>query len=532
MGDQGLQARHGKASKGANDAAPMTLSSGDHTSLVDLLLQEASQAAGNAVTQADATKMIIAASQAVARTKVALDAYTIPDSSVAPKQLLRTVDGAFMGLYDLYNALHDKRDAGAIAYAEQVQAIMVAMSDRFSPFGWKVPRSDVEGHARAKGAARVGLTSISTSEKGQLGRLHIRAARQYLLGAWDAVMQGNFGGAATAAQNLHEAAAILIDPHFAQEIDVIANELDSTENVFGRFVMSVEQNDTSRLSQLSEVARQLDALRRVVGREPRWQVRVTTPAPAPASPTNTQANAPQPGQAPSAQTPGLLPAGNELDRGAPRAEPGMHRIVEMRNWTKKVHIKDTNYVDEYLGYIELAMEAYKTASGQVYISKATATKKLEDRAGQYLSMGANVVANSVELNGKRFADVFFDVQIGGPNTTETTAIGLSAKLTGSNSDKSAGGEVGASVVFSTATTSQGTRAFRRAFRISSLAKPQKVMTFDPADPYTPKLVEMGMIEDERADMHADFEDFELDDDDVGDTVTSFYANWILHSYSD
>lgn len=534
MGDQ-AQARQEKASKGAGAGAPMSLTTGDHTTLVDLLLQEAAQAAKSATAQKDGKELLHGATLTVARVRVALDAYAIPESGLSPKQIFRTVDGAFMGLYDLFYALRDQQDAGIAAYADEVQGAMIALNERFAPVGWKAPKSEVEGSARAKSAKRAGLTSLSISERGKLGRMHIRAARQYLLGAWSDFTQGNFGGAATAAENLHEAAAILIDPHFAQQVDAIASDLETTEQIFRRFVMSLEQSDAAKLAKLTEVARQLDGLRRVVGKEPEWQLRLAAPSPSTSTPTGTP-TATQPGQASMPQQPGMMPpTSNDVDRGPPRAEPPMHRLGdkgEMRHWTKKVHIMDTNYTDEYLGYIELSFEAYKTPYGQVYITGATATQHLEDRAGEYLSMGANIVANSIELKGKHFADVTFDIQIGGPNKTETTAIGASAKVTASNSDKSAGGEIGASVVFSTAVTSRGTRSFRRAFRVSGLEKPQKVFTFDPAEPYTPKLVEMGMIEDERTDLHEDFSGFELDDDDVGDTVFSFNANWILHSYSD
>jgi hypothetical protein len=246
--------------------------------------------------------------------------------------------------------------------------------------------------------------------------------------------------------------------------------------------------------------------------DPRWLARVTKDA----VPTTTATAAKSP---------------QDVAHEPPRAEVPMYQPKEIRSWKKKVHIKDTNYTDEYLGYVELLFEAYLESNGQVYVRHALATKNFIDRGRDYLSIGANVSSHSVDLNGERFADVFFDVQIGGPNKTETTAVGLNGKVTGSNSDKSKGAELGASVVFSSAVSSQGTAAFRRVFRISSLDVAELAAVPDPkTNEMRPKATNMSLAE--RGDMHSDFSDFELDDDDVGDGAFSFYANWVLHSYSD
>lgn len=536
------QSKKANPTTGHQAKAPIAMSSADHNAFVDLLFQEAAQSAKSAVTITDPKAMLALAGQSVARARAALTSYTMPDIAPSPAQLFRTVDGAFMGLYDLFYVVRDQKDESVSTYAPEIQAVMADINDRFAPLGWKVPKTDVEGQARAKASHAAGLATLTTGEKGRLGRMHIRAARQYIVGGWQEISSGNLGAASIAAHNLADAMTVLIDPKLANEMDAMADEVGTTEQVFSRLVMAIEQNDASKLGGLRELAQRLDALLRLVGKDPIWvaKVQVAAPASKPSGPppAGPLAQGAEPARAAPGQGTknGAGPTGaasNELDRGAPRAEPGMHRIAETHSYTKKVHIRDSYLGNEYLGYIELAMEVFRTESGQVYTTKATATKHLEDRAGEYLSMGADVVAHSVSLNGQQYCDVFFDVQVGGPNKTSTTAVSVGAKASAQNASKDRGGEISAGVVFSTSVTSQGTRAFRRVFRISSLGKPVDTVQFDPDAPFAPpKLIQTQLTENERKDLHQDFEGFELDDDDVGDDVFSFYSNWILHSSSE
>lgn len=100
---------------------------------------------------------------------------------------------------------------------------------------------------------------------------------------------------------------------------------------------------------------------------------------------------------------------------------------------------------------------------------------------------------------------------------------MNGKFTGSNADKSRGVELGASVVFSSAVTSQVTASFRRVFRVSSLDVAEMGVVPDPkTNAMRRKAMNMSLAE--RADMHTDFSGFEFDDNDVGDGVLSFYAN--------
>ncbi|MBA3459684.1 MAG: hypothetical protein H0T46_06970 [Deltaproteobacteria bacterium] len=498
----------------------MGLSGSDHTQLVDLLLQATAELARAARGITDPKELARSAAQSVTRAKQALAAYSIPDApDPAPKQLFQTLDGAFMSLYDLFNILNGHADPTVAKQAPSVQSVMLELSERFEPAGWKVPKTDAEGHTRQAAADKSGALNLTTAEKSSLGRLHIRAARQHILGGWKQVVDGTFTSMSTAAsRELHEAVSVLLDPHLANDAAPVAAEVEATDRALDHVFMYLEANNPKAIGGLADLAKAADSLGALVGQPRRWVPRIGATAPTVAK----QPATPGPASAP-------LAASSNAEPAAPRAEPGLHRIIETRKWTEKVHIKDTNYTDEYLGYIELLFEAYKTGSGQIYVTHAKATKQLIGRGGDFLSMGADVVSKSVEMNGHRYADVFFDIEIGGPDKTETTGFSAGAKLSAGSADKTQGAELSANVVFSTSTSSQGTRALRRVFRISSLDKPVRVMVPQSLDP-EPQTI--GMVSTERMDLHKDFEDFELDDDDVGDTVTSFYANWILHSYSD
>jgi hypothetical protein len=208
----------------------------------------------------------------------------------------------------------------------------------------------------------------------------------------------------------------------------------------------------------------------------------------------------------------------------------MHRIVESKTWTKKVHIKDTNYSDEYLGYIELLMVVDRTAGGQVYAQVHSADKHLLGRANEQLNMSADVSAFSLRENNENFTDIYFNVEIGTRGTTHTSGFTVAGKVAAGDPKEGGGGEVSVGGTFSSTTSSQGSRSFRRVYRVSSV-KPFKTIEFD-AQTVKMKEVETGLVLQEQTALHRDFSDWEIDDDDVGDQWDTFYANWILHSYSD
>jgi hypothetical protein len=519
MGTHDTKEKQGeKSGAGGSQKASMSMSTSDHTNFVDLLLQQAAQSAIAAMGVVDPKAQFDATARAIARADAALSGYTVPETGTNPRQLFRSVDSVFMALYDLFHDVQASEDIWLKASALNVKRVMTSLNDRFAPAGWKVPRSVEEVEVRAKAADKAGATVLSTSEKGQLGRLHLQAARQYVLGTWEQIVGGNLASVAVANHHLTDAMGLLVDPHFSGEMTAITGEVTATEDVISHLVMAIEEHDSSRLAGLRDIAKQLDVLLKLVGKEPHWAARVG------------QAREAPPNQAAGGSSAtGKSGAGNDGTPEPPRAEPPMHRPEERRRWSKKVHIKDTNYLDEYLGYVELFFEAYRTASGQIYIEKAAARNHLVGRANEYLSVGADVSATSVAMKGQRFADVLFDVKIGGPHKTETSTVGVSLKGSASNKEKTEGVEVGASVTFSTSVSSQGTRSFRRAFRISSQNEPAKILDSSSGKP-TP--VDTAMSLEEVLDLHEDFDDFELDDDDVGDDVTSLYANWVLHSYSD
>lgn len=488
---------------------PPPMTTGDEVKLVDLQLQQASEAADKAQ-----TGDVAAAKLAVTLMRSALAAHG--DRSIASKSLKVTMNGAFMKFGDLYNTLKAHPNKDAAAYAPEVLSSLHQMKTTFGQDGWTLPASLDQIHSLGGAAEKAGATKMTPEEKLALGSLHVRAAREVIVGNWEALAAGDLSSLASANVSLAAATGILINPILLDQIEKANPDITAFEQVFARLVMTFEEQP-AKLKAMHALAHNIDALVRLLERPPTWSAKVGA--------TKTES---KDDKAPAKDA----PTTNETDPGPTRAEPGMHRIVERRNWTKKVYLMDYNYFDEYLGYVELYMEAFKTASGQVYVQMAKATKKFEGRAGEYLSMGADVSAHSVNENGTKSADVYFNIQIGGPGKTETSGVEVGAKVGVSKGDgkNSNGAEASANVTFSTAITSQGTRAFRRVYRITSLGqKVDQVEMHDVANP-SPTMVSSAMLFGQRTDLKQDFEDFELDDDDVGDTVTTFYANWKIDSF--
>jgi len=133
-------------------------------------------------------------------------------------------------------------------------------------------------------------------------------------------------------------------------------------------------------------------------------------------------------------------------------------------------------------------------------------------------------------NDESFADIYFDVEIGTRGTTHTSGVTAGAKVAVGDPKEGGGGEVSVGATFGSMTTSQGTRSFRRAYRVSAVT-PFKPLEFD-GHTFKMKEVETGLFMKELKEMRQDFRNWELDDDDVGDRWDTFYSNWIIHSYSD
>ncbi|HLL23753.1 MAG TPA: hypothetical protein VK427_16555, partial [Kofleriaceae bacterium] len=267
--DQQVTASAARQRGGANAPSPkppLAMSKTDHTVFVDLLLQQAAESAKRAVAQTEPKSLVEHAQHALADIGEALAAYSMPDTKTSPRQMFRSVDGAFMGLYDLFYALRDARDPVALAYAPRVQELMTRVNDRFAPLGWKLPKSTADGHARAKKAGDAGVTNLSAIERGRLGRMHVRAARQYLLGDWDNIVGGQLQHAvASAADNLRDAMALLIDPHLSGEVQAASEEVAVTGQVLERVYMVLQQRDASKVGELRELATAFDSLLGLVG---------------------------------------------------------------------------------------------------------------------------------------------------------------------------------------------------------------------------------------------------------------------------
>jgi len=366
-----------------------TMSNAEHSTFVDLLLQQAAAAARDARLQVEPKALAQGVGRAVSHTRQALDEYSMPGTGTTPTRMFASLDAVFMGLFDLH-AVVLNAEGDASPHADDLREVMRQLKQRFEPLGWKTPASAAAGHAREKKAVSAGAAEITTGEKGKLGLLHIRAARQHIVGGWQNVIENNVSGVADpAAENLQDAMSLLVDPSVAGEMKSAATELEMTNAVLNRLFFYVSSNNAAALPSLRYLAKSADALLELIGMPAMWTSKLAPTSQAAAQPASAPTGAAKATQ--SSTSPTYAPiANNEANPGAPRAEPAMHRTVETRIWSEKVHLKDTYLEDEYLGYIELFMEVTKTPSGQVYVQVHRANKHLLGRANEQLMMSADV----------------------------------------------------------------------------------------------------------------------------------------------
>ena len=496
-----------KDSSGLNDKGA--------TQLAALQLRYAASAARAALADtSDKDAVRKGATLWMSRVGAATSSFSVGGVSANLKAIFPAVDAAYVLGAQLQEAL------GADTTSISVLAWLQALSDIVAAAGWKRPANAAAGKKRLAHAEKKGGKSrLSSGDKSSLCSLHLKAAQQSVLGGWDAVTLGKVDDVALSASNhLTSAHRMLLDPNI-EDTKHMKAEIHETAEIVGRLVMWVEREGSDNTEHVLSAAQRLDSLLELVGEKPKWAAHVPKPKQA------TKDKHPDADKKPADDGKTKAPATHE----PPDATQAMHRIVERREFTKRVKIEDTNYINEDLGDIELKMYAVKTGTGQVYVYRAVAGNELTGRAQQYLSMGADVTSYSFNEGGKRYCDTHFDVKIGGPGKTETSgvSIGLSAGLKNKAQTVEAGGSV--SWQHSTATTSQGTAFFRRVFRVDSLTHEVKqiVESHDKDSVYGMKMAKSGMgfetVETK------DFHGFELDDDDVGDSLTTFYANWILHS---
>lgn len=491
----------GARARAPRPKAPAGLSSQNHADLVDLLLQQAAEAAAAARRASEPIRQLDLVRQALERARAVLTAIEVPATVPAMSRAFGGLDAAFGNLFELYYVLAQRGEARELA--SETQDVLSALDRRFAPLGWKHATTRTDVQHRAMAADNAGASTITSDEKLRLGLLHLESAQQRILTQWPEIQSGATPALLAITEDLRRASTLLLDPNLAGRHGPVAHEVEVTAQLVGRIFIHFEGAQLP-LAPLRGIAQQLDSLHRVVGSEAGWLRRV-------------EPNGPVTGQAP-------------LMAPVPRAEPAEDKLDEIRTWTRKVHLRDTNYTDEYLGYVELFMEVMRSRTGQVYAKGATATKCFGGRAGQYLSIGAQIDSHSIELGGQHFCDVFFDVQVGGPTATQTSTTAVGATVGGSaGSPGSPTAGMSATMTFSTASTSQGTRSFRRVFRIVGLDRHVMLLKPNPDNPYKPIESMTNMYLDEREDLRRDFEDFWIDDKLTGGGWT---ADWQIESYDD
>ncbi|MCW5803929.1 MAG: hypothetical protein KIT31_16260 [Deltaproteobacteria bacterium] len=524
MSEMAIESR--SSTSGGGSAQPATpkantaLSTTDHTKLVDLLLQETAMVARETTLAGDTKELVRGTTRALGHSREVIDSVAVRESDgFAAKQVFRSLDAAFMALFDLHQVLSKHTESAVSKHAPSVQDALIRLNHCFAQVGWNAPKGSDEGHARMAEADKVGALHLSNSEKGELGRLHLRAARQHLLGGWPQVIDGALAAVASdVTRELRAAAALLLDPRLASEMRSVATELELTEQVLERVVLHVEANDRKGLTALTDLAAAIDVLLKLTERPGVWAARIAGTSPSPVG---------LPAPRPVAVDRNGVPAthSNEIDKGPPRAEPAMHRSSFTNFFTRKVHLKDTHLIDEYLGYVELSFEIVHSTAGQIYATDNTTIRPVfEGRAVSHLNASAEIHGGSWDLKGERYATVDFLVHIGGPIVTTTSTAGGGAELSSPGAERGIGVKANATWAKSVGVVSKGAKSFRRAYRIDAMA-PTQITLSTPDGSTRKETVGIGVPMVTRQD---DLGDFDIADNGGG----WFDGKWTIHSYSE
>jgi hypothetical protein len=191
--------------------------------------------------------------------------------------------------------------------------------------------------------------------------------------------------------------------------------------------------------------------------------------------------------------------------------PWPAEVIASQTWKRKVHIEDFNFIDEYLGHIELCVLAHKTTSGQVYIEHAAAEKRLRGKADQ-LSIGGVIHASSILMKGRHFSTLHFSLWLGMPRAGGMGQVVFEAPEPGTGS------------LHRVPMTPSNTSSFRRSFEIVGLDTSVQVTVLDPSS-FEPISTNSQMILEERLDQRIDFDNFSVE---VDGKLTSYR----LDSFSD
>jgi hypothetical protein len=172
-------------------------------------------------------------------------------------------------------------------------------------------------------------------------------------------------------------------------------------------------------------------------------------------------------------------------------------VVDVQSWSRKVHLEDHRFIDEYLGHIELCAVAHRTTTGQVYVAHAAAEKRLRGEAAQ-LAFGGEIDAISIDLNGQQLARVTFWLWLGTPGKEGTEQVVFDLREP-------------EDTYMRTTTHPPYTRAVRRSYQIIGLEQAARVTVLD-LESFAPTSVSSPMVLEELLEIRHDIEDFAVEVD--------------------
>lgn len=479
----------------ANKPASRAMTPAEYADFAVTLFADATEAARALPANATAAALTHAADETNTRVRRAIIELTM--LHVASKTDLSAALGPYLGELDRLHAqvAHDPSPEG------QERAAKLASTEEMA--------RDLAPKVSAKGmASRPRINRKDAELQIHLARLELQACRQHLIQGWDALVAGNPSAIANAKLSLDHANQILVNPAIDPEFPEIFAQVAILDHVFNNVCGSILADHPGWKSLAESFATSLDRTFTALGKPVTALERVHS------------LGAKQDGADDKHKTTGEPASGVKIAAANP-AKPIGPEYADSHTFTRKVVIVDTNFSDEVLGYIELTMAVVLTTSGAIQIVNASATPVMEGRAREFLSFAtAQSTAGGTE-KGQSFAEITFDTTMYSVAKSEDS--GLSAEVSLPENV----GKIGASE--KTTRQSRAGAPLRRAYRYTA------------GDTYwSPEMLASGeaavmphqIHQQELLNRRRDVENFEIDDDDAGDTWTTLYANWELKSGGD
>ncbi len=427
---------------------PKPMTSADDVVFGALEFKEISEFARDAAKRGDPQEMRDASKLAYQRTQAAT--LEVKRGGAMSPELTLAVDGAYEALWELWLAVESTNDGPTYGYLTERSIALIDAT--CVPLKWVKPQGPAARKQRADAAAsKKGATTVSSSDRGKLGRLHMANARRTITTGTASIKAGRFDAVvSSAASDLYDALSLLNDPDVT--IADLESEVTATNKLLDTLTIELDHQGRS-FSLLAELARNQDGLLTLAKQVPRWVAAVDA---------NVKAHTPAP-------TPTV------------KGEIEETLLIPPVHYERYIILTNGGRGQQDLGRIVVMLTAKLYTDGQVSVVPDMRAE-MYGEAADYLSvtMAAPVKMPPFSLpSGEHRNQTILQFNISGPQVTET---GTTSASVGGKSP-AAGGEAsgGAGVTNSTASSWRGALTATRGFEFISNASTSHIAMTDMAE---------------------------------------------------